>query len=103
MPLAASIPEAEEVVAADLHYCTPAQRALFDRVRVPFYAALLHDAQEDKEPPFVVVAQFENEVMYWEHIEEGFNISPLTSDGRILKHWCNQDSLGEALRWWESS
>ena len=38
--------------------------------------------------------------MYWEDVEEGFNISPLTPDGRVLEHWCNQDDLGIALNHW---
>lgn len=97
------ISEVERIVAADLERCTPEQRALFARARVDPHHALLHEAVEDKEPPFVVVAHFNGEVMYWEHIEEGFNVSPVGPGGSILEHWCNQDSLDIALRRWESS
>jgi hypothetical protein len=48
----------------------------------------------------VVVARRGDEVMYWEDVEEGFNISPITSDGQVLQHWCNQDELGSALNAW---
>ena len=100
-----SIPvsEVEPIVAADLEHCTPEQRALFAHVRVDPYHALLDGAVEGKDPTFVVVAHFDGEVMYWEHVEEGFNVSPVGPGGSILKHWCNQDSLAVALRRWESS
>ncbi len=38
--------------------------------------------------------------MYWEDVEEGFNISGLSSDGMILEHGCNQDELHTALQRW---
>lgn len=97
------VTEVEQIVAADLEDCTPEQRALFARTRVDPYRALLHEAVEGIEPPFVVVARLGDEVMYWEHNEEGFNFSPIGADGCILEHWCNQDTLGLALRRWGSS
>jgi len=48
----------------------------------------------------VVVARNGDEVIYWEDVEEGFNVSPVGQDGRILEHWCNQDDLGLALNSW---
>jgi hypothetical protein len=48
----------------------------------------------------VVVARRGNDVIYWEDVEDGFNISPVGPDGRILEHWCNQDELGVALNAW---
>ena len=48
----------------------------------------------------VVVARKGEEVIYWEDGEEGFNVSPIAQDGRILEHWCNQDELGHALNAW---
>jgi len=38
--------------------------------------------------------------MYWEDVEEGFNTSPIGSDGMILEHRCNQDELCQALGYW---
>jgi hypothetical protein len=48
----------------------------------------------------IVVARKGKEVIYWEDVEEGFNLSPVAEDGRILEHWCNQDELGLALNAW---
>jgi hypothetical protein len=48
----------------------------------------------------VVAARRGEEVIYWEDVEEGFNLSPIAPDGRILEHWCNQDALGLALNAW---
>ena len=47
-----------------------------------------------------IVAQRDNEVMYYEDIEDGFNYSPLDQNGKILKPWCNQDELKVALWRW---
>jgi hypothetical protein len=38
--------------------------------------------------------------MYWEDIEEGFGISAVDADGRILERDCNQSDLVRALNAW---
>lgn len=48
----------------------------------------------------VVVARKGEEVIYWEDVEEGFNVSPIGEGRRILEHWCNQDELRHALNAW---
>jgi len=48
----------------------------------------------------VIVAKNQNEVIYWEDIDDGFSVSRLADDGSILEHWCNQDTLGLALNTW---
>ena len=48
----------------------------------------------------VVVARRGDEVIYWEDVEEGFNLSPVSPDGQILEHWSNQDELRFALNAW---
>jgi hypothetical protein len=48
----------------------------------------------------VVVARNGGEVVYWEDVEEGFNLSPIDNNGLIVEHSCNQDDLGIALRPW---
>lgn|SRR5690554_2934953 len=42
---------------------------------------------------FWVVAIFGNEVIYYNDIEEGFNISPYETYGHIKEYWCNQSEL----------
>jgi hypothetical protein len=47
-----------------------------------------------------VIAQKGNQVIYWEDIEEGFGVSPISADGPILRQDCNQNDLGLALNVW---
>ena len=47
------------------------------------------------------MAKRDNEVMYYEDVEDGFNFSPLSTNGEILEHSCNQHELKYALRRWE--
>jgi len=63
----------------------------------PYFVSILRYGNREQ---VVVVAEKSGEVMYWEDVEEGFNISPVGSDGQILQHWCNQDDLGVALNEW---
>jgi len=97
----ATISEVEEIVAEDLQQCSDDERALFERVRVPFYRAPI--IRYGREETVVVVARKGNDVLYWEDVEEGFNLSPVDENGLILEHWCNQDELPIALRTWRSS
>jgi hypothetical protein len=96
--------EVSEIVREDLVLCDPEQVAAYERYRVdPYRARIIRYGQLES---VVVVAQNGSEVIYWEDVEDGFNMSPISSDGQILEHWCNQDELGFALnawiegRWW---
>jgi|ERR1041385_87131 hypothetical protein len=42
---------------------------------------------------FWVVALFDNQVIYYNDIEEGFNTSSYRDLGTIDEYWCNQDEL----------
>ena len=42
---------------------------------------------------FWVVAIFGNEIIYFNDIEEGFNISPYKNFGEIKEYFCNQNEL----------
>lgn len=42
---------------------------------------------------FWVVAIFGKEVIYYNDIEEGFNVSPYELFGEIKQYWCNQTEL----------
>ena len=42
---------------------------------------------------FWVVAIFRSRVIYYNDIEEGFNISPYKTYGKIEEYWCSQDDL----------
>jgi hypothetical protein len=86
------------LVEVDLLDCDEALRSLFSKYRVdPYHAPI--DRLGSEELVFVI-AKKGNEVMYYEDVEEGFNISPISADGKILEHWCNQDPLKWALKPW---
>jgi len=81
-----------------LKKCNPQQITTFQQHSVdPYFASILRYGNREQ---VVVVAEKSGEVMYWEDVQEGFNISPVGSDGQILQHWCNQDDLGVALNEW---
>ena len=87
-----------EIVQNDLRTCDTEQLAAFQKYAIdPYFAPILRYGVIDN---VVVVARRDNEVIYWEDIEEGFNVSPLSPDGQVLQHWCNQDELGFALNAW---
>jgi hypothetical protein len=48
---------------------------------------------DEQEILFWVVALFENNCIYYNHIEEGFNLSRFSQTGVIEEYWCNQDEL----------
>jgi hypothetical protein len=63
----------------------------------PYAAPILRCRQRES---VVVVARKGDEVVHWEDVEEGFNVSPIDEHGAILEHKCNQDRLGNALNCW---
>jgi hypothetical protein len=48
----------------------------------------------------VVIARNGDQVIYYEDVEDGVNVSPISPDGQVLEHWCNQDELRFALNTW---
>jgi hypothetical protein len=94
----ATIEEVKVIVHGDLAECHAEQAAVFERYRVePYLASLVRYGKLDN---VVVVARRGAEVIYWEDVEIGFNLSSVANDGTILEHWCNQDDLGLALNCW---
>jgi hypothetical protein len=88
----------QKLVEGDLVNCDAEQLATFERYAVtPYLAPILRYGKNEM---VFVVARRENDVIYWEDVEEGFNVSALAADGRILEHFCNQDELGIALNGW---
>jgi hypothetical protein len=94
----ATIGHVKELVDRDLLDCDEKQLALFKTCAVePFTAPITRYGNRDT---VVVVARNGNEVIYYEDIEDGFNVSRVNPDGEILEHWCNQDDLRFALNYW---
>jgi len=94
----ATIEYVKELVARDLSDCDEEQSSLFKRCAVDPYPAPI--IRYGNSGTVVVVARDRDEVIYYEDIEEGFNVSPVGSTGEILEHWCNQDELKFALNYW---
>jgi hypothetical protein len=94
----ATIDDVRSVLKADLEKCDPQQIAIFSQYSVePYFAPIQGYGKPDK---VVVVARKLAEVIYWEDVEEGFNVSPIGPDGLVLEHSWNQDDLGVALNRW---
>lgn len=91
--------ELESLIDRQLQDCTPEQQELFRRFRVPLRPTPI-ERYGQLESVFVA-ARRGGEVMYYEDVEDGFNFSPLTPDGRIAEHRCNQDELRYALARWQ--
>jgi hypothetical protein len=93
-----SVEVVKKIVQDDLAGCDDEQLASFRQYAVePYQAPILRYGRIES---VVVVARRRGEVIYWEDEEEGFNLSPVAQDGRIIEHWCNQDELGLALNAW---
>ena len=94
----ATIDTVNEIVASDLKACDAEQLAAFTKYRVePFSAPLMRYGKMES---VVVVARNGDPVIYWEDVEDGFNVSPIGPDGTILEHWCNDDELRFELNAW---
>jgi hypothetical protein len=86
------------LINADLEKCDSEQFAAFQKYGVePYLARIVRYGRTEK---VVVVARRGHEVMYWEDVEEGFNISPVNEVSEVLEHWCNQDDLRLTLNAW---
>jgi hypothetical protein len=94
----ATIEEVQQIIESDLANCSCEQVALFEMWRVqPRLAPIMRAGKIES---VVVIAQRGEHVMYWEDIEEGFEVSPVDSSGQILEPGCNQNELRIALGAW---
>ncbi len=93
-----TIEEAKAIVREQLAACDDEQRLAYSTYAVePFLARIERFGGLEE---VVVVAKKGNEAMYWEDVEEGFNIAPIDENGLLLARWCNQDDLMHALNYW---
>ena len=94
----ATVEAVKKIIEDDLANCDDEQLAAFRHYGVaPYVAPILRYGKVES---VVVVARRGSEVIYWEDVEEGFNLSPMAEGGRILEHHCNQDELKHALNAW---
>jgi len=90
--------ELESLLAAHLADCSPDEQRLFARCKVDPHLAPINRAGNIES--VFVVARMRDLVMYYEDVEEGFNISLLSPDGAIASPGFEQWELGQALRQW---
>ena len=86
------------LLARELEDCSVEEREYFDRVRIPPVKWRLAP-WGDGGGGFWAVAIHGRRVLWYNDIEEGFNVSPFDVEGSIpeSEYWCNQDTLRWAL------
>ena len=87
--------ELEVLIDAELAECTLAERKFFEQCRTPFRAASIE--RSGRHESVFIVAEHRALAMYYEDVEEGFNLSLLRVDDSIAQPGFEQWSLREAL------
>ena len=90
----ASEREVEELLSQALATVHPSHRARFELIRVPFRRIPVSD---DPGAHVIVVAEFEQRVLYYSDIEDGWEWDSLNSTGGIDRRGCNQFKLSHVL------
>jgi hypothetical protein len=84
-----------ELVAGQLLDCTGHQRSFFEEHRVDFYPVPIRSLGSIES--VFVIAEFGDAVMYYEEVEEGFELATLDEDGAIQSRGCSQFELRHVL------
>jgi hypothetical protein len=92
---AATSEEIEERVERELRACPSDLAALFAAIRIPFRAVpILRSGAHEQ---VFVIAEQDGVVVYYEDVEDGFNLSRLAPDGSIATPGHEQWRLRDAL------
>ncbi len=88
----------DQMIATDLTMCSEDQRVFFGRVAI-VPEKWSQSPWGDRGQGFWVIAICDNKVLWYNDIEDGFNVSRFAARGRIPdeEYWCNQDTLAIAL------
>ena len=87
----------QQLVQDDLAEAHPDDRRLFASVAVePTLMPIVGDSRHER---VWVVAAHGNEVVFYDDVEEGFNVSAL-NEGTITEPGYSQDSLGATIHNW---
>jgi hypothetical protein len=87
--------ELDALLGAQLADCSPEQSRLFDSCRITPQRTRIERFGVTE--TVFVVARAGDSVLYYEDVEEGFNIAPHCTDGRICSTSCEQWELRHAL------
>ena len=90
-----TVSELEAIVAKQLLACSLKQQAAFAAYRVPFYPVPLSRLGSIESA--LVVAELPTGLLYFEDVEEGFEIGTLDSSGVLPDQGCNQLDLTHVL------
>lgn len=90
-----SLTELQELVAKELQCCTRNQKEAFARFRIPFYQVPIHRFGNIER--VWVVAKLPAGLLYYEDVEEGFELGGLDEDGALQDHGCNQYQLSHVI------
>ena len=88
-------PELEALVSSQLSVCSPTQQTAFARYRVQLYPAPFRRA--DALEQVLVVAELPVGLLYYDDVEEGFEVGAPDSRGILHDCGCNQFELKHAL------
>ena len=90
--------ELDTLLSRDVSACTELQAALFARIAIA-PAKWQLSPWGDEGGGFWAVAVMNDRVVWYNDIEDGFNVSRFEHHGTIppTEYWCNQDSLRHAL------
>jgi hypothetical protein len=91
-----TISELENIIHDDLANCSVGERNAFTKHRVRFYQVPIH--RLGKLESVYVVARFDDKVLYYEDVEEGFALSQLDESGAMAERECNQFELCHVLQ-----
>ncbi|MGE8492184.1 hypothetical protein [Comamonas sp. JNW] len=85
----------EAIVEKQLSNCSTAQQALFTGCRQPFYPVPIHRLGQLEQ--VLVVAHLPHGLLYFEDVEDGFEVGELQQDGALHPHSCDQLELRHVL------
>jgi hypothetical protein len=80
----------EDILSRQLGELAPNEREAFEAIRIPIRQVAIAD---DSGHSVYVVAEYNDRVVYWEDVEEGWNATHLNWAGRIPSRGYEQDDL----------
>ena len=92
----ATTEEIAAIIERDLSECSEDLVALFESIRTPMRAVPI--TRYGKSEFVYIVAERNGVVVYYEDVEEGFNLAELATDGAIATPGYEQWQLQHALR-----
>jgi len=87
--------ELEALLKKEVERCTPSQQQFFETHRVPLYLVPIHRFGTVEQ--VFVVAEIKEGILYYEDVEEGFEMAQLGPDGAIPEQGCNQYELKHVI------